>query len=366
VADYGIVATLMDIAKLGMSAALRSVRSGDSEISASEAGDVPKALGQLRAPSSAHSTSCQSMLLASPGKVGQLGIDAGDSKKNVGVCDPPLAKPPPAPASQADGPSSGTLATQLLGSWHGTLSTALGGTGQTLRFLDDGRSLEVVLPDKVLMGRYWLDCTKRPCHLDIQVFPEGGILKPPVPCIVEVDGDELHLCGPVGTELQRPKKFKGPSQCVMQRVDEVPPLSRTHPVGALQNSLSSSREPEEERFSSESSGTVMARKTRQKPCEVEHSSRRTPSTRAEPQQEQPVEEGADASAPGADSAAAAQEPRTGCSGALDWILGQGGADSAAAAAGRGRSALTITFEVTPLQVGVLAAASVLPLLHRRR
>jgi len=106
--------------------------------------------------------------------------------------------------------------------WHGTVSEALGGYEQEMEFLDDAR-VRVDVMGRSIVGRYTLNCSSEPHHLDIQVpmaqemqAPPGFGQPPPVPYIAKVDEEGLHLCCPY-VQTERPSEFKGEGYCLMRR-----------------------------------------------------------------------------------------------------------------------------------------------------
>mmetsp|Transcript_39581 Transcript_39581/g.104900 ORF Transcript_39581/g.104900 Transcript_39581/m.104900 type:complete len:432 (-) Transcript_39581:268-1563(-) len=108
----------------------------------------------------------------------------------------------------------------LQGAWHGTVSEALGGYDQEMRFVDHV-TVHVEVMGKAIEGKYWVDCKHTPHHLNVQVpIQEPGMpMQPPppaVPYIAKIEDDGLHLCCPYPT-LNRPETFDGPGFCLMQR-----------------------------------------------------------------------------------------------------------------------------------------------------
>lgn len=104
--------------------------------------------------------------------------------------------------------------------WHGRVSDQLGGYEQEMEFLDESR-VRVDVMGRSIVGTYWLDCGPEPHHLNIQVqmandAPPGVPPPPPVPYIVKVDSEGLHLCCPYA-QIQRPTEFKGEGYCLMTR-----------------------------------------------------------------------------------------------------------------------------------------------------
>jgi len=77
-------------------------------------------------------------------------------------------------------------------------------------------------------GQYVLDCSRTPYLLDLKLpstaANNGTIVcsAPPVPCIAQVQGDELHLCCPCTTAMERPEAFEGPGYCLMSRAGNDP------------------------------------------------------------------------------------------------------------------------------------------------
>lgn len=109
------------------------------------------------------------------------------------------------------------FADRLIGTWHGTVSEALGGYDQEMEFKDAGK-VRVEALGRSVMGTYWLDCEQEPHHLNIQVAmpdaPPDMPPPPPVPYIVRLDDKGLHLCCPFMV-LDRPTAFEGEGYCLM-------------------------------------------------------------------------------------------------------------------------------------------------------
>mmetsp|Transcript_68106 Transcript_68106/g.197378 ORF Transcript_68106/g.197378 Transcript_68106/m.197378 type:complete len:435 (-) Transcript_68106:80-1384(-) len=107
---------------------------------------------------------------------------------------------------------------RMQGTWNGRVSEALGGYDQEMEFMDGGK-VRVGVLGRSIVGSYWLDCSHMPHHLSIQVpVPDmpGVPPPPPVPYIVRLDGDDLHLCCAYMT-MERPTSFDGPGFCLMKR-----------------------------------------------------------------------------------------------------------------------------------------------------
>lgn len=105
----------------------------------------------------------------------------------------------------------------LQGTWHGTVTADLGGYDQEMEFLDSA-SVRVEVLGRSIIGRYWVNATVDPHHLNIQVpmqdMPPGMPAPPAVPYIARVDDAGLHICCPY-MRLERPDKFEGPGYCLM-------------------------------------------------------------------------------------------------------------------------------------------------------
>jgi len=104
------------------------------------------------------------------------------------------------------------------GIWHGKVSDVLGGYDQEMEFMTDGTSVRVGVLGRSIVGKFWLDCSHDPYHLNIQVpmqEPVGGA-PPPVPYIAKLDEHGLHLCCPY-LRMERPVDFEGPGYVLMRK-----------------------------------------------------------------------------------------------------------------------------------------------------
>jgi len=182
----GIVASLNDIARLGISNILKSVR-GDSVLGDEvESQSAPSTLAQLVVGRS-----------KGPGSVATTMDDRSSSMESA-------------------------MFQQLRGLWRGHVKEALGGYEQSFRFLDDGRHVHMTLLGKTLVGQYWLRCKQTPYHLDLQVLCDDGTMPPPIPYIFAVEGGSLLMCGPTDEGMSRPTRFEGAGLCTLKRADETP------------------------------------------------------------------------------------------------------------------------------------------------
>lgn len=106
---------------------------------------------------------------------------------------------------------------RLQGTWHGTVSETLGGYEQEMEFFD-GESVRVEVLGRSIVGKYWVDASIEPHHLNIQVpmqdVPMGMPPPPPVPYIAKLDSVGLHICCPF-MRMERPTEFEGPGLCLM-------------------------------------------------------------------------------------------------------------------------------------------------------
>jgi len=106
---------------------------------------------------------------------------------------------------------------RLCGTWHGTVNEVLGGYDQEMEFMDNN-SVRVAVLGRSIIGRYWINVTHEPHHLDIQVpmgdVPPGCPPPPAVPYIARIDEKGLHLCCPF-MKMERPTEFEGPGYCLM-------------------------------------------------------------------------------------------------------------------------------------------------------
>lgn len=117
---------------------------------------------------------------------------------------------------------------RVVGVWEGTVNKALGGYRQRIEFSHDCIHANITVMGKTLEACFRMDCSKDPCHLDIEVIPAGSSCPPPaIPYIFKFEGDCLVLCGPGTSNLQRPSNFDGIGLCVMERADPCGvPMSR--------------------------------------------------------------------------------------------------------------------------------------------
>mmetsp|Transcript_43374 Transcript_43374/g.101230 ORF Transcript_43374/g.101230 Transcript_43374/m.101230 type:complete len:767 (-) Transcript_43374:126-2426(-) len=117
---------------------------------------------------------------------------------------------------------------RIVGVWEGTVNKALGGYRQRIEFSHDCVHANITVMGKTLEACFRMDCSKDPCHLDIEVIPAGSSCPPPaIPYIFKFEGDCLVICGPGTSNLQRPHSFDGIGLCVMERADPCGvPMSR--------------------------------------------------------------------------------------------------------------------------------------------
>jgi len=111
----------------------------------------------------------------------------------------------------------------ICGKWHGKVSNALGGYMQEIEFLNDGSTICVRIMGKAVTGQYVLDCSTVPYVLDLKL-PDTvtdndtiACSAPPLRCIAQIQGDELHLCCPCKAAMERPQSSEGQGYCLMQR-----------------------------------------------------------------------------------------------------------------------------------------------------
>lgn len=184
----GIVASLNDIANLGMSSILKSVRGGDSVSGDDDKSTAPSvtSLAQLAAAQKKRSSA---RTLSGAGSEGTVSS---------------VAK---------------LMVSQLEGRWRGRASESLGDYEQTFHFLEDGKHMEVCLLGRTLVGEYTVDCSQSPHCLDLQVFCDDGSMPPPIPYIFDfTKAGALRICGPDDEEMARPVAFEGAGLCVLERM----------------------------------------------------------------------------------------------------------------------------------------------------
>jgi len=107
----------------------------------------------------------------------------------------------------------------LRGTWHGKVNEVLGGYDQEMEFLENDTEVRVDVLGRSIVGRYWVDVSHDPIHLNIQVPNQGcppGMPPPPlVPYIARIDDVGLHLCCPY-LKMSRPEEFTGPGYVLMK------------------------------------------------------------------------------------------------------------------------------------------------------
>jgi len=110
----------------------------------------------------------------------------------------------------------------ITGKWHGKVSDVIGGYEQEMEFHKDGATVHIQIMGKTVTGKYVLDCSKTPYSLDL-MLPNTATdsctinCSAPVPCIVNFECKELHLCCPCSAAMQRPETFEGPGFCLMHQ-----------------------------------------------------------------------------------------------------------------------------------------------------
>lgn len=107
----------------------------------------------------------------------------------------------------------------LRGTWHGTVNEVLGGYDQQMEFLENDTGVRVDVLGRSIIGKFWLDLSHEPYHLNIQVphaeVPAGMPPPAPVPYIARIDSVGLHLCCPY-LKMERPTEFSGPGYVLMK------------------------------------------------------------------------------------------------------------------------------------------------------
>lgn len=112
---------------------------------------------------------------------------------------------------------------RIQGSWHGTVSEALGGYEQEMEFAGESE-VRVEVLGRSISGRYWVDASAEPHRITIQVpmqdmngsIPPGMPVPPPVPYIARLDEAGLHMCCPY-MRMEIPTAFEGPGYCLMKK-----------------------------------------------------------------------------------------------------------------------------------------------------
>merc|ERR1719330_108863 len=88
-----------------------------------------------------------------------------------------------------------------------------------MHFNDSNASVTIDMMGITLHGFYKLHCEREPFQMDIHVKPkEDSLVRPaPIRYIFQLDKQQLTLCGPSGSSMERPLRFEGPGLCVLQR-----------------------------------------------------------------------------------------------------------------------------------------------------
>lgn len=112
----------------------------------------------------------------------------------------------------------------LSGVWVGVASPILGGYKQRFCFAEGRVSIEIA--GKAMPCCYTIDLEASPQQLTLHMPKQGKLSRPPMKCIVKVEGEVLHFCCPANS-AQRPTEFAGPGYCKMSKVHEVGPDVRS-------------------------------------------------------------------------------------------------------------------------------------------
>jgi len=183
----GIVASLADLAKLGMSAILKG-----STVAGSQCDDEGTLI---------HADSRE---------------DGDEALTHIGAFVSLDRQEEKMKDTQAE-------AVKIAGVWEGTVSKVLGGYSQRIHFATDCKSAQITVKGQTLQAFCTVDASKEPAHIDIQVVPEGTCSPPPpIPYIFKIDAGRLHLCGPTCSTMERPQVFAGFGLCIMDRVSVHP------------------------------------------------------------------------------------------------------------------------------------------------
>eukprot|EP00930_Biecheleria_cincta_P026368 TRINITY_DN18598_c0_g1_i1.p1 TRINITY_DN18598_c0_g1~~TRINITY_DN18598_c0_g1_i1.p1 ORF type:complete len:781 (-),score=112.30 TRINITY_DN18598_c0_g1_i1:159-2501(-) len=180
----GIVASLADLAKLGVSTMLQGSVTGSTE---DDGGMSSFDFDQS--------------------------MDSSHTLALLGLCAKQTKEHTEAP-SYSDG--------NVCGIWEGSVSKSIGGYKQRIEFCKDGKKVLITVHDQTMEACSQFDWSKTPVQLDLKVLGKGATDAPVavIPYICKLESEYLFLCGPSSNAMVRPRKFEGPGLCIMRRVDE--------------------------------------------------------------------------------------------------------------------------------------------------
>lgn len=180
----GIVASLADLAKLGVSTMLQGSVSGSTE------DDGGTSSFKFDQSMDSHQT------------LALLGLSAKNSDEHQKA--PSLSY------------------ASICGMWEGNVSKNIGGYKQRIEFCGDENKVLITVHGQTMEARSRFDWSQTPVQLDLQVLAKEATDAPVavIPYICKVDSEYLFLCGPSSSTMVRPRKFEGPGLCIMSRVED--------------------------------------------------------------------------------------------------------------------------------------------------
>jgi len=181
----GIVASLADLAKLGVSTMLQGSVSGSTE---DDGGMSSFGFGQS--------------------------MDSNQTLALMGLCAKHTEEHTEAPIySDAS----------ICGIWEGNVSKSIGGYKQRIEFCSDGKKVLITVHGQTMEACSIFDWSKTPAQLDLQVLAKDATDAPVavIPYICKLDSEYLFLCGPSSSAMVRPRKFEGPGLCIMRCAEEL-------------------------------------------------------------------------------------------------------------------------------------------------
>ncbi|CAE7345830.1 unnamed protein product [Symbiodinium sp. CCMP2456] len=218
--NSGIVANLADLNKLGMPGMLESSEAARPSLFGAVSGTRQSGIGNMETGSD------RSTVASAQEKTNE---DSASHYYGASMTDETMSHLAAFTKQDNFGRfSQAAFDARIVGVWEGTVNKALGGYRQRIEFSHDCLHANITVMGKTLEACFRMDCSKDPCHLDIEVIPAGSSCPPPaIPYIFKFEGDCLVLCGPGTSNLQRPHNFDGIGLCVMERADPCGvPMSR--------------------------------------------------------------------------------------------------------------------------------------------